>query len=360
MSARKVSKAKKKTGSTFGKKVLWAFLGLIIIGAISAGWVAYKSIFYSNVYLGEQNYRFFYVHTGDDFEDVLQNLKKEGVLREESTFKWLAIQKGYPDKIRPGRYRISAGMSNNKLVNMLRAGLQEPVRLVITQARTLPELSGRIGALLECDSLSILNQLQDDQFLKAYGLNRKNALAFFIPDTYEFYWNTSSEELLKKMGDYFQKFWTAERLSKAAALKLNAGEVATLATIVQQESNYKPERPTIAGVYLNRLRKGMRLQADPTVVYAVGDFTIRRVLKEHLSYDSPYNTYLYAGLPPGPIALPSKEAIDAVLNAEKHPYLYFCAKSDFSGKHAFAANLTEHDRNASKFRKALNARKIYK
>lgn len=360
MSAKKVSKTKKPPKSGFKKKVLWALIGLLVIGAVSAAWVAYKGIFSGNVYLGDKSYQFFYVHTGDDFEDVIYNLKKEGILREESTFKWLAMQKGYPKKIRPGKYRITRGMNNNKLVNMLRAGLQEPVRLVITQARTLPELCGRIGGVLECDSLDLLNKMQDENFLKTYGLNRKNALAFFLPDTYEFYWNTSADEFLKKMGGYFNAFWNPDRLSKAEALRLSRGEVATLASIVQQESNYKPERPAIAGVYLNRIRKGMPLQADPTVVFAVGDFTIRRVLKEHLSYDSPYNTYLYRGLPPGPITLPSKDAIDAVLKAEKHPYLYFCAKADFSGRHVFAANLTEHGRNAARFRKALNARKIYR
>jgi UPF0755 protein len=360
MTAKKAVKGKKKSRSSFGKKVGWALLGLILIGAGSGAWFAYKGVFYSNVFLGNNNYRFFYVHTGDDFDDVVLNLKQEGILREESTFKWLAMQKDYPNKIRPGKYRIIKGMSNNKLVNILRAGLQEPVRLVITQARTLPELVGKIGAQLECDSLDLINKLQDESFLKPYGLTRKNALAFFLPDTYEFYWNTSGKEFLHRMGEYYEKFWTAERKEQASALNLSRGEVATLASIVQQESNYKPERPTIAGVYLNRLRKGMRLQADPTVVYAVGDFTIRRVLKEHLNYDSPYNTYLYSGLPPGPIALPSKDAIDAVLKNQRHSFIYFCAKADFSGQHAFAANLSDHDLNAAKFRKALNSRKIYK
>jgi UPF0755 protein len=185
-------------------------------------------------------------------------------------------------------------------------------------------------------------------------------LAFFIPDSYDFYWNTTAKDFLSRIGSYYEKFWNAERKKSASVLNLSRGEVATLASIVQQESNYKPERPIIAGVYLNRLRKGMRLQADPTVVFAVGDFSIRRVLKEHLSYDSPYNTYLYAGLPPGPIALPARDAIDAVLKADKHNYLYFCAHADFSGKHAFAANLAEHDKNAAKFRKALNNRKIFR
>jgi UPF0755 protein len=360
MTAKKTAKSKKKSGSGFAKKVLWAFLALILLGVGSAAWYAYKGIYYNNVHLGEKNYRFFFVHTGDSFDDVLMNLKQDGILRDESSFKWLAMQKGYPDKIRPGRYRITKGMSNNHLVNMLRGGLQEPVRLVISNARTLPELVGRIGAQLECDSLALMNLLQDEVFLKPFGLNRKNALAFFIPDSYDFYWNTTAKDFLSRIGSYYEKFWNAERKKSASVLNLSRGEVATLASIVQQESNYKPERPIIAGVYLNRLRKGMRLQADPTVVFAVGDFSIRRVLKEHLSYDSPYNTYLYAGLPPGPIALPARDAIDAVLKADKHNYLYFCAHADFSGKHAFAANLAEHDKNAAKFRKALNNRKIFR
>lgn len=360
MTAKKTSKNKKKAGSGFARKVMWSLLALILLGAGSAAWYAYKGIYYNNVYLGDNNYRFFYVHTGDGFEDVLMNLKQEGILRDEASFKWLAMQKGYPDKIRPGRYRITKGMSNNHLVNMLRGGLQEPVRLVISNARTLPELTGRIGAQLECDSLELINLLQDEVFLKPFGLNRKNALALFIPDSYDFYWNTTAKDFLSKIASYHEKFWNPERTQKASVLNLSRGEVATLASIVQQETNYKPERATIAGVYLNRLRKGMRLQADPTVVFAVGDFTIRRVLKEHLSFDSPYNTYLYAGLPPGPIALPSRDAIDAVLNAEKHTFLYFCANADFSGKHSFASNLSEHDRNAARFRKALNNRKIFR
>jgi UPF0755 protein len=246
------------------------------------------------------------------------------------------------------------------LVNLLRSGEQEPVKLVFNEARTKQDFLEVVNNQIEADKDELQSLMSDDDFLKEYGLNSKNVLTLFIPNTYEFYWNTSAHLFIDRMAKENEKFWTKNRIQKAQKLGLTKAEVSILASIVQQESRVVDEQPVIAGVYLNRIKKGMHLQADPTVIFAIGDFTIKRVLNVHLDFDSPYNTYKYAGLPPGPICLPYSTTIDAVLNRKPHNYIYFCAKEDFSGRHNFAANIAEHDRNAAKFRRALNARKIFK
>jgi UPF0755 protein len=213
---------------------------------------------------------------------------------------------------------------------------------------------------LEADSNQLKSILENDHELESLKLNSDNIISIFIPNTYQFFWNTSAKEFFERMLKESDKFWNNSRIEKLNKLKLSKAEVITLASIVEKESNYAPERPKIASVYLNRIRKGMKLQADPTVVFAVGDFSINRVLDVHLKKDSPYNTYFYEGLPPGPICIPSANAIDAVLQNEQTSYIYFCAKEDFSGKHNFAVNDVQHSINANKFRKALNKRKIYK
>jgi len=222
-------------------------------------------------------------------------------------------------------------------------------------------VAGKASANIEADSIAILNKLTDPEVVRKYGFEKETFKAMFLPDTYYSEWDTDADEFLERMAGEYKKFWTPERIQKAKDLNLSQSQITTLASIVQAEQQmYPQERAAIAGLYLNRLKIGMRLQSDPTVVYAVGDFNINRVLTKHLSVPSSYNTYMNAGLPPGPINIPTKQAIDAVLNAEDNDYLYMCAKADFSGYHAFAKNHNEHIRNARAFQKALNDRKIYK
>lgn len=299
------------------------------------------------------------VRTGWKYEDVLHELREKDYLRNVDQFDKVARERGYDEKVLPGRYRIKPGMSNLALVRLLMSGKQEPVNVTFSNIRLKRELAGKIGRTLEADSLRLARLLDDNEFWKDnYGLTSDNCMVLFLPDTYEMWWNTDAEEFIGKMAKEYKKFWTTERKAKATAAGLSQSEVSILASIVEKESNMKDERPTIAGVYINRLKKGMKLQADPTVVYALGDFTIKRVLTADTYIDSPYNTYKYTGLMPGPICLPSKNSIDAVLNYEKHTYIYFCAKEDFSGYHSFATTYDQHLKNAAKFQKALTNRGV--
>ena len=280
------------------------------------------------------------------------------MLIDKNSFEWVAERKNYRYNIKAGRYFINRELNNNELLNLLRSGMQIPVKVTFNHLRTKEQLMGKISAQIEADSITIINQLSDTTFLIETGLNNDNVSCLFIPNTYEFYWNISATEFLNKMQKEYDKFWNNERLKKAATIGLTKFEVSTLASIVEMESYKKEEHPIIARLYLNRLKKGMKLQSDPTIIFAIGDFTIRRVLTKDLKINSPYNTYLHKGLPPGPICLPSINAIDAVLNASKNDYLFMCAREDFSGYHNFAKTSKEHSKNARKYRRALNKQKI--
>jgi UPF0755 protein len=250
-------------------------------------------------------------------------------------------------------------MSNLQLVRKLRSGQQTPVRVTFNTIRTQEDLAEKISANLEVSKEQFLELLQDSVYIRKFGFEEETIMSVFIPNTYEFWWDTSAEELFERMHKEYQIFWTDARKQKAQDLGLSQQEVSTLASIVQAESQKSDERPKIAGVYLNRLRIGMPLQADPTLVFAAGDFSIKRLTAKQMAIDSPYNTYKYAGLPPGPINLPDINSLDAVLNYEKHSYLYFCAKEDFSGYHSFAVGYDEHLSNARRYQRALNAANIY-
>ena len=260
--------------------------------------------------------------------------------------------------VRTGRYRIDEGMRSLDLYRRLRNGQQEPLQLTVPSVRTLDRLASRLAAQLMLDSATIASAFCDSAFCQTYGYSVATLPALFIPNTYETYWNVSLPALMKRMQLENARFWTAKRQAKADALGMSHTEVATLASIVEEETANDGEKPMIAGLYLNRLRRGMLLQADPTVKFAQGNFALRRILYAHLEIDNPYNTYKYKGLPPGPIRIPSIVGLDAVLNAAKHPYLYMCAKEDFSGTHNFAATLAEHMRNARRYARALNERGI--
>lgn len=297
---------------------------------------------------------YFYIYTGSSFLDVKDSLVKKGYLTDPDAFEWLAQRKNYPQRIKPGRYRLVNGMRNNVLVNLLRSGNQEPVRLIIQNVNTNAELAGKIGRRIETDSLQLSKLFNDRAYLSEFGISPLTLFTLFIPDTYEFYWNTSGDQLFKRMQKEYIRFWTPQRRHLADSLNLSAAQVVTLASIVEKETNKNSEKHIIAGVYLNRLRLQIPLQADPTVVFAWNDYRIRRVLKVHTLIKSPYNTYLKPGLPPGPICMPSVASVDAVLHAGHHPYLYFCAREDLSGYHNFAATLEEHNRNARKYQKSLD------
>lgn len=301
---------------------------------------------------------YLYIHTGAGYEQVKNVLEKEKFVKDIKAFDFLAKQAEYPSNVKAGKYKITKGMSNYQLIRMLRSGRQTPVKLVINKVRTKNDFIRLISENLEADPLVMQELLQDNTFLSRYGLDSNTALCAVIPDTYEFWWNTNAEDAYKKIAKYYTKFWTEERKNKAQKKNLKPKEVIILASIVDEETNHNPEKPLIASVYLNRLKTGMRLQADPTARYAYGDFSVKRINSAIISLPSPYNTYQNTGLPPGPICTPSKKSIEAVLNAPQTDYLYFCAKEDFTGQHRFAKSYAEHLKNANLYRKALNERGI--
>ena len=301
-----------------------------------------------------------FIRPEDNFEKVLALLTENGCLERVGPFKKMAWLKEYDKNVRPGAYKLQPGWSVNTLVNILRSGTQTPVMVTFNNIRTWEELSGRLARQLESDSASFARLFKDDSVAIKMGYKPETLQALFIPNTYSFYWTTSPAGFLNRMKREYDQFWNETRRLKARALGLNTVEVATLASIVQEESNKNDEKPVIAGVYLNRLKGNIPLQADPTIRYALKDFTIRRVLRTHLAVESPYNTYLNPGLPPGPINFPEISSLDAVLNFKQHDFLYFCAKEDFSGYHNFAKTLYEHNLNAQKYQAALNRMKIFK
>lgn len=339
------------------KKRLTLVLGIVailVVVAILAGSKLYNMVMKPNVVTPDQKEFSLYIPTGADFDQVKDSLYGNHLIIDPASFEWVARHKDYPSHVKPGRYVLKNGMGNNQLTNMLRGGLQTPVKVTFNNIRDVKMLAGRVGTQIEADSASIVAYLADNVNLNKLGFNSLTIPAMFLPNTYEFYWNTDAEKFVEKMKGEYDKFWNEERRNKAKALGLSPVQVSILASIVDKETNKTDEMPRIAGVYLNRLRNGWLLQADPTLVFAVGDFDLKRVLNVHKEVESPYNTYKYAGLPPGPICIPSLQSINAVLNAEKHNYYYFCAKEDFSGYHVFAKTLTEHNRNAQRYQRALS------
>jgi UPF0755 protein len=335
------------------------FIGTILITGISTVLVwFYLMVTKPMIVLQGRKSCYFYIHTGSGFGAVKDSLVKKGYLSDPGKFEWLARRKHYDQHVKPGRYRLLNGMHNNALVNLLRSGKQEPVRITIQNVRTRAELAGKIGRYLETDSTHLIKLFNDRSFLAKYGVSPPTLFVLFIPDSYEFSWNTSGDQLFKRMFREYEYFWNPRRRHLADSLHLPVAEIVTLASIVEKESNKNDEKPVIAGVYINRLKKHIPLQADPTVIFAWNDYRIRRVLKVHTEIKSPYNTYYRTGLPPGPICLPSVASIDAVLHAANHPYFYFCAREDLSGYHNFAASLEEHTRNARRYQKALDKMNI--
>lgn len=301
-----------------------------------------------------------YIPSGSSYSQVMDSVQSNLEIRNPEFLNWLAIKKGYPENIKPGRYIIKEPLSANELINILRSGRQTPVRITFNNIRTLNQLAGKFGRQLETDSVKVLDFFTDESNYRNAGFSKETIISLFIPDTYEFFWNTAPEGIYQRLLKEYDRFWNEERIAKARVKGLSRTEVSILASIIDDEVTKKDEKPRIAGVYLNRLKRGIPLQACPTIKFAMNDFTITRVLKVHLETVSPYNTYKFRGFPPGPIGCPSIEGIDAVLNAEEHDYLFFAAKADFSGYHNFSRTLSEHNRYAAEYQRELNKRKIFR
>ena len=336
------------------RRIILLVFGALIVIAILAGYGTYQKIMRPNVSTPEGQDFSLYIPTDADFQQVKDSLYLHHLINDEGGFEWVATRKEYPTHVKPGHYVVKNGMSNFQLVNMLRGGMQTPVKVTFNNVRDIRQLAGRIGTQIEADSSEIVSYLTHSDSISPWGFNQRTLPALFLPNTYEFYWNTDAEKFVCKMKREYDKFWNENRRNKARGLQLSPIEVSILASIVDKETNKTDEMARIAGVYLNRLRSGWLLQADPTLVFAVGDFEMKRVLNVHKEIESPYNTYKYTGLPPGPICIPSLAAINAVLDAEKHHFYYFCAKDDFSGYHVFAKTLSEHNRNAQAYHRALS------
>ena len=301
---------------------------------------------------------YLYIDGDDTADSVYCKLEAAEAPGRVGAARLCATLLGYGPDVKPGRYQTGQGISALRLVRNLRSGHQEPVKLVVPVAHTVAHLAAKLADRLEADSAALVAAFTDKALLGELGADTATAAALFVPNTYEVYWNIAPADLLRRMKKEFDAFWTADRRALAAQMELSPFEVATLASIVEKESANAAERPAIAGMYLNRLRQGMKLQADPTVKFALGNFGLRRILHEHLTVDNPYNTYRYKGLPPGPICIPSPGAIDAVLHYAHHSYLYMCAKEDFSGTHNFAVTYEEHLANARRYAEALDRRGI--
>ncbi len=354
------SHLKRKKARSRRRNFILTILAILIIGGAITGFYGYQLIYSPNVWLNGQPSAAFNIKSGSTWQDVKKVLYAKGTIINRESFERLAEIMKYPDHIKSGHYILKEGMSNRQIISKLRTKQQDPVKLVFNNIRIKEELAGHIGEQLEFDSVSLLKLLDSTDYLKSLGFTADNIISMFIPNTYEVYWDITPEKFMDRMHKEYLAFWTDERKARLNEIKLTELQAITLASIVEKESNMNDEKPDIAGVYMNRLHKGWLLQADPTLVYAMGNFNIKRVLNVYKTIDSPYNTYKYIGLPPGPICLPSIASIDAALNYRQHQYLYFCAREDFSGYHNFAVTMQEHLLNAAKYQQALDQRGIMK
>lgn len=332
------------------KKLIFFLLFSVLL--ISFGYYAYQIVYTPNVLVGKQP-RPLVIPRGATFKDVQAALHKGDYTQDLISFSFLSKLMDYDENVKPGRYVLMPNLSNVEAIRLLRAGIQEPVNVTFNNVRLIEDLSEKITRNLNMKPAEFEAALVKFAMNNPYGFNKDNVLTMFIPNTYEVYFNTSPDDLIERMHEEYRKFWTDERKKKAEQIGLSPIEVSILASIVQAESIKHDEAPIIAGLYINRLKKDIPLQADPTLVFAVGDFTLKRVLNEHKEVDSPYNTYKYRGLPPGPVNMPEIFALNAVLNYTQSNYLYMCAKEDFSGRHNFTHSYREHLNNAARYQRAL-------
>lgn len=337
------------------RRIVGIFSIVVVVAASVYGYIIYKDIFSANTAFSEDRVAV-YIPTGAAFSEVQEIVSP--YMDNMDRFRMVAEKKSYTTNIKAGKFILKRGMNSNDIINALRQPV--PVKISFNNQETLQRTAGRIAQQIEADSIALLEAFTDDTFLKENGFNKDNMLSIFIPNTYEFFWDTSPLKVREKLAKEYRKFWTEERKEKAEALGLTPLEVASLAAIVHKETVKTDERPRVAGVYLNRLKRGMKLEADPTVIYAIkkqsGDFdqVIKRVYYKDLTVDSPYNTYMYAGLPPGPIAMPDISALDAVLSPEEHNYIYFCASVTNIGYHEFAVTASQHAENSRKYHAWVN------
>jgi UPF0755 protein len=338
------------------KATRWTLLFLLIIASICV--FGFYLVFGPNTGSFTKD-EYLYIRTGATYEQVIETLESSGFVADIKSFKLVAKALKLPESIHAGRYRIRKRMSNFKIARMLRSGTQEPVKVVINKLRTKRDFMRLLSTNIEADSLELERLLSDPDYLEEFGVDSSTVMAIIIPDTYEFFWNTTADKAIRKLYKNHLRFWNDARKEKAKAKGITPVQAVILASIVDEETNMSGDKPKIASVYLNRIRVGMALQADPTVKFAIGDFAIKRVTSAMLQYKSPYNTYMYGGLPPGPICTPSPASVNAVLDAPKTTYLYFCAKADFSGYSAFATTYDEQINNARAYRRALDARGIH-
>lgn len=323
-----------------------------------AGIVAIGYFYFFTTFSTLVEKQYVYIDDDDTADSVYTKLKPLSSHHALAGFCTLARHFNYDEKIHTGRFAIVPGMNTVNTFRMIRNGQQEPIMLTIPECRTMEQMSERLSKKLMIDSITIVQMLKNEAFCQQLGYDTCTIACVFVPNTYEVYWNTSIEKLMSRMVKEHDKFWTSERKQKASELGLSANEVCILASIIDEETANNAEKPMIAGMYLNRLKINMPLQADPTIKYALKDFALKRIYNTHLEVSSPYNTYKNTGLPPGPIKVASIQGIDAVLNRVAHNYIYMCAKEDFSGTHNFAASYKEHLKNAARYSKALNERGI--
>lgn len=350
---------KKKKKGIFGKIIIVLLLGGLVIGGI-AGNYWYKSYKVVNIEFDGKDTTIF-IPIASTNESVMNQIDTLHIVKDMESLKWLADQKNYKgDLVVPGEYKIESGWTNNQLINHLRAGNGRlDAKVSFNNVRTLKDLSNEMSQGILLDSDEIYEWLMNEDSIKRYGFKKETIVSMFIPNTYRVDFDITVSELMARMGKEYKAFWNPERAAKLKEIGLSQSEATTLASIVFTETNSKKDMPIIAGVYMNRIKSGWPLQADPTLIFALDDYSIKRVLNKHKQVDSPYNTYMYKGLPPGPINIPPSRYIDAVLNYEKHDYYYFVAKEDFSGDSYFAKNLVQHMIYARRYQKALNAKKIY-
>lgn len=339
------------------KKIIYS---LIIIAVLIAAGVIAGCILFLNHPVKTDGKTYLYIDDDDNADSIYHKIETNFQVSGLTGLRLLASWSGYEEHIRTGAYRFSPSENTLAIFRKLRNGNQTPVRVTIPSVRTIGTLVRTVSRQLMTDSTTLAGFLNDSTYCAKLGYDKYTLPALFIPNTYEVYWNISAEEFIKRMEKEHERFWNEERLKKAQSIGFTPVEVATIASIVEEETANKAEKPMVAGLYINRLHKNMLLQADPTVKFALQEFGLRRILNRHLEADSPYNTYKYAGLPPGPIRIPSIEGLESVLNYTHHDYIYMCAKEDFSGTHNFAESLNEHLANARRYQQALNRLKIMK
>ena len=334
----------------FNKRLI-LFLIISVLG-ISFAFYAYQVVYTPNI-LVDQDDRLLIIKEGHGFADVQRELHDGNYVQDLMSFSFLAKLMNYDERIKPGRYLLKRNMSNREAVQLLRSGTQDPVNVTFNNVRLIPELAEKMTRNLGMTPEELEAAIVRFAMSNSYGFNKDNIMTMFIPNTYKAYYDIAPDALVKRMYQEYDNFWTEERKAKAKKIGLTPIEVSILASIVQAETIDGDEAPTIAGLYLNRLKQSIPLQADPTLKFAVGDFSLKRILNVHKEVDSPYNTYLYAGLPPGPINMPEINSLEAVLDYFPSDYLYMCAKEDFSGKHNFTSNYQEHMNNAIRYQRAL-------